>query len=156
MANAAAKKAAKAGAAASSKVGYPLAGSVLLFLFYRCFWNYSSLGLMHILGYLVQIALLIVSYFGIIEAAKNPGTTELYYDLYYVTLFSQVVSCFTDWGWYILVVVPIYGAYLGYGLWKSNPMGSLLGSKQDDDEAELESTQSSKKHEKRKVKYARR
>jgi hypothetical protein len=41
----------------------------------------------------------------------NKGVIQYYFDLLYVTGFVQVVSAFTDWGWYLFLLVPAFGVY---------------------------------------------
>lgn len=113
-----------------------------------------SISWLHIMGFLFQVVCLIVAFYGMIEAAKNNASTEMYFDLYCVTVASQVLSAISDWGWYLLIAIPLYGGYLAYGLWKSNPLSSLMGGgpvapADDDDDAPAS------RKERRKVKYAR-
>lgn len=86
-----------------------------------------------------------------IENARNSSSTEVYFDLYCVTVASQLVSAVSDWGWYILILIPLYGGYLGYGLWKSNPLGGIMGGAPEQED----SYPSDKKKDKKKVKYVR-
>ena len=111
---------------------------------------------MHILGFLFQVACQVVSFYGMIEAAKNNASTEMYFDLYCVTVASQVLSAISDWGWYLLIAIPLYGGYLAYGLWKSNPLSSLIGGGQSAAQAPADDDDvPSSRKERRKVKYAR-
>ncbi|KAE8454183.1 hypothetical protein EG329_005108 [Mollisiaceae sp. DMI_Dod_QoI] len=51
------------------------------------------------------------------EDLAAPGLTEYMFDIIWVTWLSLVcVILFGNWGWLVYSVVPIYGAYKGYGL----------------------------------------
>lgn len=97
---------------------------------------------------------LVVSYFGMIEGAKNNSSTEVYFDLYCVSIASQVLSAISDWGWYLLIVIPLYGGYLAYALWQSNPLSSLLGGGASSSSGST-AVDSDLPVEKKKVKYVR-
>lgn len=42
----------------------------------------------------------------------SKGVIQYYFDVLYVTGFVQVLSAFTDWGWYVFLLVPGFGGYL--------------------------------------------
>ncbi len=51
------------------------------------------------------------------EDLAAPGLTEYMFDIIWVTWLSLVaVITFGNWGWLVWSVVPVYGAYKGYGL----------------------------------------
>jgi hypothetical protein len=51
------------------------------------------------------------------EDLAAPGLTEYMFDIVWITWASMVVVIlFGNWGWICYSVVPIYGAYKGYGL----------------------------------------
>lgn len=51
------------------------------------------------------------------EDLAAPGLTEYMFDIVWITWFSLVVVIFVgNWGWLVWAVVPVYGAYKGYGL----------------------------------------
>ena len=51
------------------------------------------------------------------EDLAAPGLTEYMFDVIWVTWASLVVVIlFGNWGWILWSVVPVYGAYKGYGL----------------------------------------
>lgn len=51
------------------------------------------------------------------EDLAAPGLTEYMFDVIWVTWASLlVVMLFGNWGWLLWGVVPVYGAYKGYGL----------------------------------------
>lgn len=51
------------------------------------------------------------------EDLAAAGLTEYMFDIIWVTWLSLVcVILFGNWGWLLYSVVPIYGAYKGYGL----------------------------------------
>lgn len=51
------------------------------------------------------------------EDLAAPGLTEYMFDVVWVTWASLIaVILFGNWGWSIWSVVPVYGAYKGYGL----------------------------------------
>jgi hypothetical protein len=41
----------------------------------------------------------------------DKGVIQYYFDLLYVTGFVQILSAFTDWGWYVFLLVPAFGVY---------------------------------------------
>ena len=51
------------------------------------------------------------------EDLAAPGLTEYMFDIVWVTWFCLVaVILFGNWGWIFWSVIPIFGAYKGYGL----------------------------------------
>jgi len=51
------------------------------------------------------------------EDLAAPGLTEYMFDIIWVTWLSLIcVILFGNWGWIVWSVVPVYGAYKGYGL----------------------------------------
>jgi hypothetical protein len=42
----------------------------------------------------------------------SKGVIQYYFDILYVTGFVQILSAFTDWGWYVFLLVPAFGLYL--------------------------------------------
>ena len=51
------------------------------------------------------------------EDLAAPGLTEYMFDVIWITWASLVsVVIFGNWGWLLWAVVPVYGAYKGYGL----------------------------------------
>ncbi|EPE27977.1 hypothetical protein GLAREA_04768 [Glarea lozoyensis ATCC 20868] len=51
------------------------------------------------------------------EDLAAPGLTEYMFDVIWITWASLIsVLVFGDWGWLLWAVVPVYGAYKGYGL----------------------------------------
>jgi hypothetical protein len=51
------------------------------------------------------------------EDLAAPGLTEYMFDVIWITWASLIsVVIFGNWGWLLWAVVPIYGAYKGYGL----------------------------------------
>jgi len=51
------------------------------------------------------------------EDLAAPGLTEYMFDIIWVTWASLIaVIAFGNWGWIVWTVVPVYGAYKGYGL----------------------------------------
>lgn len=51
------------------------------------------------------------------EDLAAPGLTEYMFDIIWVTWFCLVsVIIFGNWGWIFWSVVPVFGAYKGYGL----------------------------------------
>jgi hypothetical protein len=45
-------------------------------------------------------------------ADLSKGAISYYFDVLYVTGFVQVLASFTFYGWYLYLVVPIYGGYM--------------------------------------------
>jgi len=51
------------------------------------------------------------------EDLAAQGLTEYMFDIIWITWFSLVVvMVMGNWGWLVWAVVPVYGAYKGYGL----------------------------------------
>lgn len=51
------------------------------------------------------------------EDLAAQGLTEYMFDIIWITWFSLVVVIVMgNWGWLVWAVVPVYGAYKGYGL----------------------------------------
>ena len=51
------------------------------------------------------------------EDLAAPGLTEYMFDIIWITWLCLIaVIAFGNWGWIIWAVVPVYGAYKGYGL----------------------------------------
>ncbi len=51
------------------------------------------------------------------EDLAAPGLTEYMFDIIWVTWASLIaVIAVGNWGWVVWTVVPVYGAYKGYGL----------------------------------------
>ncbi|KAF4619000.1 hypothetical protein G7Y89_g14846 [Cudoniella acicularis] len=51
------------------------------------------------------------------EDLAAPGLTEYMFDVIWITWASLVsVMLFGNWGWILWAIVPVYGAYKGYGL----------------------------------------
>jgi len=64
------------------------------------------------------------------EDLAAPGLTEYMFDIIWVTWLSLVcVILFGNWGWIVYSVVPIYGAYKGYGLF-GMARGMMAGAQQ--------------------------
>ena len=64
------------------------------------------------------------------EDLATPGLTEYMFDIIWITWLSVVcVMLFGDWGWLAWTIVPVYGAYKGYGLF-GMAKGLMGGSRQ--------------------------
>ena len=51
------------------------------------------------------------------EDLAAPGLTEYMFDVIWITWFCLVsVIIFGNWGWLVWGVIPVFGAYKGYGL----------------------------------------
>ena len=112
MANAAAKKAAKAGAGASKQYLPLLILANLCYLLIRLGWKYNTSRGFHIFLLVVHIAVSVIGYFGLVQSAQNNIHSEYYFDLYVVACVSAVVSSLTDWGALLLLTIPGYAGYL--------------------------------------------
>ena len=59
-------------------------------------------------------------------AAK--GITEYAWDIVYVTWICLVlVGVAGEWAWWVALVVPLYGSYLAWGLWRGGLAGMMPG-----------------------------
>lgn len=146
MANAAAKKAAKAGAGASKQYLPLLILANLCYLLIRLGWKYNTSRGIHIFLLLVHIAVSVVGYFGLVQSAQNNIHSEYYFDLYVIGCVSAVVSSITDWGALLLLTIPGYAGYLllQYFLTKKTAVPEQQEQKEED---------TTKKEKKQKAKF---
>lgn len=103
---------------------------------------------MHLIG-------LAIGYFGIVEAAKNNTTANVYVDILGTVILSQIVSCFSDYGWAVLLIIPAYAAFYFFG-----PKAASAAKKAIDEAGEEEDEAGGADvgkagKEKKKVKYVR-
>jgi hypothetical protein len=47
---------------------------------------------------------------------NSPGLIQYLFDLVYLCWLSQLMAVFTRYGWFVLVIVPVYGGYKVYTL----------------------------------------
>jgi hypothetical protein len=148
MANAAAKKAAKAGDSTSSKYLPFVMCSTLLYVGVR--FLYTGASISDIVYLMIFSALYAVFYFGLVSNAQNKVNSEMYFDGFVVVFSSEVLSAFTNWGRGLLLLIPGYLIYLGC-LWYFS-MKKSVPSAPVEDETEDKKTEKIKKP---KIKYAR-
>ena len=115
---------------------------------------WSSFSLRHVLGSLVLGGLYAVSYSGLVNSGEKPA--EAYFDVFVLTMATQLGSIFTDYAWLVLLLIPGYASYK-YGI----PMLQAVVKRQSaasaagTDGAGEESDKSSKRRERRRMKIIR-
>jgi hypothetical protein len=144
MANAAAKKSAKAGKETSRKYILPMIASTILFLLWRLVWNYNTSIRGEYIYFIISLICHAVSYFGLVHSSENNMSGEYYNDLFIITVSSQIAYTFFSKGWMILLLVPGYGAYIGVGLISDYRKLSAATNKENT-EGELQKTDSKSK-----------
>ncbi len=113
MANAAAKKSAKAGQVTSQKYLPYLLSSSLFYLCLRLLWWYQSSSTWDYIFFFLFSILYLICYFGLIQSAKDNIQGEIYFDIFCVNFLAEIISTFTIWGRVILLLIPGYFLYLG-------------------------------------------
>ncbi len=119
MANASAKKSAKAGQAASQKYMLPIILSTSLYVLWRLIWNYHSSTWFDYLLFLIMCLLHGVAFYGLVFASENNLGGEYYFDIYVVNVCSQILSTIFIWGWIVLLIIPAYALYIGFGMYQT-------------------------------------
>jgi hypothetical protein len=91
-----------------------------------------------------------VSFIGVSTRAAQGEAGGLYFDALVVTLVSQLVGCFSNKGWLIMLAIPAYAVAVG-GKWV---LGLLSSSSSEgamsEEERKLEEKRKAKKEKKQK------
>ncbi|OQR84630.1 hypothetical protein ACHHYP_13119 [Achlya hypogyna] len=129
MAGQAAKKAQKAGQSLSTRLHNSIVPINVVYILYRIVWHYSSFSNWHMWGYGLLLTMTYMSYTMAVGSALQ-GTNNEYpkasqiclltesihryaMDVLLITLGVQIGSMFTDYFWYIYLVIPGYVIYYG-------------------------------------------
>ena len=111
MANQAAKKAQKAAEALSKQLIQWIVPIHIFFILYRIVWWNATFTNWHWYGY-GTLALLTYGCFQmLIAATQDGGTSEYALDVIIITLIVQVGVAFSDYFYYLFLVIPAYGGY---------------------------------------------
>mmetsp|Transcript_3068 Transcript_3068/g.4714 ORF Transcript_3068/g.4714 Transcript_3068/m.4714 type:complete len:154 (+) Transcript_3068:95-556(+) len=113
MANASAKKAAKAGQKAGTTYLPYIILSSALYALIRLFWWYGSTDTTHFVYFCIFSVLHIIAYVGLVQSAHDKTKGEMYFDTFVVNIAAQTTSTFTNWGRVFLLLIPAYMIYLG-------------------------------------------
>lgn len=70
---------------------------------------WSSFSLRHVFGTLVLGGLYAVSYSGLVNSGEKPA--EAYFDIFVLTMATQLGSILTDYAWLLLLLIPGYAMY---------------------------------------------
>ena len=75
------------------------------------YWKYASFGWGSIFGLAVLWILYAISYFGIVATTETNTPSTSYFDLFVTACITQVLVCFSDWAWSLLLIIPAYALY---------------------------------------------
>lgn len=93
----------------------------------RLWLKQSSVAGWHYVAYAATLAAHAIAYLSMVAIARpvvqnstvvdgggdlSKGVIQYYFDLVYVTGFVQILAAFTDYGWYVFLLVPGFAAYL--------------------------------------------
>eukprot|EP00929_Paragymnodinium_shiwhaense_P036141 TRINITY_DN19415_c0_g1_i1.p1 TRINITY_DN19415_c0_g1~~TRINITY_DN19415_c0_g1_i1.p1 ORF type:complete len:157 (-),score=46.76 TRINITY_DN19415_c0_g1_i1:304-774(-) len=128
----------------------------VLYIVLRVFYSWSTWTFWHMAGFVLFSAVSYVVY-GMIDNASSIGVPhgELVNDLILVNLGTQVLVCFTDYGWLLYLTVPGYGLYKIGGLVHSYVFTPREGEGPESEEEKKKREKKEKKAEKVKYKTMR-
>ena len=152
MANAAAKKATKAGKSASSKYLQFIVASTVLYIGIRII--YIGPSFLDILFLFIYSGVYAVCYYGLVESAQNKVHSEIYFDMFVVVFVSEVVSSFSYLGRFLLLLIPAYLSYLGIA-WYVGTKKNIPSPAEEKDESDTKKSDKASSR-KQKIKYANR
>lgn len=127
MAGGGAKKRAEDNQRTLKLIGIYILVCSAVFAAVRLWLKSATLGWGHYAGFAGTLAVHGICYLSIAAVARpllkggvvidggadlSKGAIQYYFDVLYVTGFVQVLAAFTDWGWYLFLVVPAFGLYL--------------------------------------------
>lgn len=115
MANAAAKKAAKASNEISNKYLPYIIISNILYILIRLYYNYITTTIWSYIFLFIYILIYIITQYGLIYSVQNNISNEIYFDSFCVNFLSQIIASFSDKGRLILLLIPGYFIYIGVG-----------------------------------------
>jgi hypothetical protein len=151
MAGGGAKKRAEENKRTIQNVGIYVLVCSAVYAVVRLWLKSSTLSWGHYAGYAATLAAHGISYLSIVAVSRptiqngqvvdggadlSKGVIQYYFDLLYVTGFVQLVAAFTDYGWYVFLLVPAFAAYL---LW-SKVFKPLMAAKKVQEEPVDEAT----------------
>lgn len=127
MAGGGAKKRAEDNKRTIQLIGVYILVCTSVFAVVRLWLKSSTLAWGHYAGFAATLAVHGISFLSIAAVGRpliqngvvvdgggdlSKGVIQYYFDVLYVTGFVQVLAAFTDWGWYLFLVVPAFGLYL--------------------------------------------
>jgi hypothetical protein len=127
MAGGGAKKRAEENQRTLKLIGIYILVCSAVFAAVRLWLKSATLGWGHYAGFAGTLAVHGICYLSIAAVARplmkggvvidggadlSKGAIQYYFDVLYVTGFVQLLASFTDWGWYVFLLVPIFGVYL--------------------------------------------
>ncbi|KAK9679444.1 hypothetical protein K7432_016264 [Basidiobolus ranarum] len=168
MANSSAKKIAIENAKTLENLRIWFMGVNAFYILIRGIFYFSSFGLYHFLGYAITggISLFLYlqlksmgtprySFNGQLESSGDDlsaeGLTAYFFDIIYVTWFVHVGSVFTDYFWFVYLVIPVYASIK---LWTS-VIKPYMGSKGAVEEEPVLDDKARKRQEKKQKKEGR-
>ncbi|KAF0698660.1 Aste57867_10754 [Aphanomyces stellatus] len=111
MAGQAAKKAQKAGTALSTRLHQTIIPVNVVYILYRVLWCYSSFSSWHATGYAILLTATYASYTMAVGSALEGTNNEYAMDVLIVTIVVQAGTLFSDYFWYLSLIVPGYVLY---------------------------------------------
>lgn len=127
MAGGGAKKRAEENNRTIQLIGIYILVCTAVYVLVRLWLKSSTVAWGHYAGLAATLAVNAICYLSIVAVGKptiengvvkdgggdlSKGVIQYYFDILYVTGFVQILSAFTDWGWYVFLLVPAFGLYL--------------------------------------------
>mmetsp|Transcript_74545 Transcript_74545/g.242019 ORF Transcript_74545/g.242019 Transcript_74545/m.242019 type:complete len:157 (-) Transcript_74545:124-594(-) len=94
---------------------YAMVGVNALYVLSRVLFYWSSWGKWNIIGFALFSFVSYFTYNGIDRALQIGGDYEWFQDMFIVNLTTQLLVCFSDYGWLLYLLVP---GYLGWKVLK--------------------------------------
>mmetsp|Transcript_18291 Transcript_18291/g.50241 ORF Transcript_18291/g.50241 Transcript_18291/m.50241 type:complete len:157 (+) Transcript_18291:1358-1828(+) len=94
---------------------YAMVGVNALYVLSRVLFYWSSWGKWSIIGFALFSFVSYFTYNGIDRALQIGGDYEWFQDMFIVNLTTQLLVCFSDYGWLLYLLVP---GYLGWKVLK--------------------------------------
>lgn len=127
MAGGGAKKRAEENKRTIQLIGVYILVCTAVFGVVRLWLKSSTLTWGHYAGFAATVAVHAVCYLSIAAVGRplvqngavvdgggdlSKGIIQYYFDVLYITGFVQILAAFTDWGWYVFLLVPAFALYL--------------------------------------------
>lgn len=113
MANQAAKKAKRVSEALSQSLLQWLIPIHAFFILYRIVWQYQSFSSNDMYAYGVLVLISYTCFHTLISAAKEGASSEYAMDVFVITLAVQLGAAFSNYFYYLFLVIPAYLIYCG-------------------------------------------
>eukprot|EP00922_Rhytidocystis_sp_ex-Travisia-forbesii_P030723 GHVS01045345.1.p1 GENE.GHVS01045345.1~~GHVS01045345.1.p1 ORF type:complete len:156 (+),score=13.10 GHVS01045345.1:166-633(+) len=82
-----------------------------VFFSYRVVWNFSSLSYWHVAGTLTMYGIYYTTYSSIKESLQLGVRYEYSQDIYIINVIAQLLTTFTEYGWYVYLSLPAFAIY---------------------------------------------